>query len=352
MEELPTVEALFYAARVAPLLAAAGVARAAAPTIALIHSHTPAADGSNPLLDKLRQALASSPVAFTATVVVNVGTPTPHALHFSNHATDFELPTLRVGWYIARAYPAARILYLHTKGTSPARQDIMANRAAWTDLMLYWTVTRAAAAMRALRDGADAVGSLLLRTPYTHFSGNFWWAKASHLARLPLCNLRTKMDAELNWVTSVDDGRYVCLFDNPGVDMFLQQIPPSEYMTPLADWEPFEASLTNIQSGPSIEDVPTTQHQPPATPFSLPPFVFFPHRDSLGNDIRCIGATAARTMTGCAAFNTLGYQKHTVQWPLMHPACFADSSDTGIWVHVSVCAEAYPWLQCIPRTHA
>jgi GR25 family glycosyltransferase involved in LPS biosynthesis len=341
METLPTAEALFYTTQVAPLLAAAGVGQVATPTIALIHCHTPAPDGSNPLLDKLRRALAGCPVAFTATVVVNVGTPTPHSLHFSSDASDFELPTLRVGWFIARAHPTARILYMHTKGTSPANPQRLANSAAWTDLMLYWAVTRAGAAMRALRNGADAVGSLLLPTPYVHFSGNYWWATGRHLAQLAPSNLQTKMDAELSWVTSDEDGRYVCLFDNPGMDLFWQQIPKSMYMTAVAPWEAEEAAAASTAATVIV----ASPVNPATTTLAvLPSFVFFPHRDSMGGDVRCIGPTADRTMAGCVAFNTLGYIKHSVQWPLVRPGCFAASDTTGIWVHTSACAKVYPWL--------
>jgi GR25 family glycosyltransferase involved in LPS biosynthesis len=68
-------------------------------------------------------------------------------------------------------------------------------------------------------------------------------------------------------------------------------------------------------------------------------FVFFPNCDSPGHDLKCLDrqpaadlALQTRSRTSCAAFNTLGFVKHHVVWPLRKPPCLSGAGTDGLWV--------------------
>ncbi len=98
--------------------------------------------------------------------------------------TGFEQVTLRVLHEWARHYAGeAAVLYAHTKGALSAsllnerwRQAMTADVVAgWRDCV-------------ALLGRYEAAGPYWMTTsgwPHGYFGGNFWWARASYLARLP-----------------------------------------------------------------------------------------------------------------------------------------------------------------------
>jgi hypothetical protein len=107
-----------------------------------------------------------------------------HADHFvRNVCADvslYEFPTID----LLRAHAATNdcaILYLHTKGVSRTGPSIDDWRAA----MLYWMVERWRECADKLIKGFDVVGYTRCERPLPHFQGNFWWAKASHVRKLP-----------------------------------------------------------------------------------------------------------------------------------------------------------------------
>jgi hypothetical protein len=84
----------------------------------------------------------------------------------------------------AKANPDDYILYCHTKGITnqcPATED-------WRHYMEYFTVEKWHDCVKKLKEGYDCCGVLWNKvTPlgnFPHFSGGFWWAKASHVNTL------------------------------------------------------------------------------------------------------------------------------------------------------------------------
>jgi hypothetical protein len=117
------------------------------------------------------------------------------------------------------------ILYLHTKGVSRTSDNIK----DWTRLLTYFNVTKWEDRIEEI-DSYDCTGINLsgsLDDLYSHpsdwgytktpvcYAGNFWWSKASHIAKLnnpiewaPDKNfLRWRMMCEM-WVCSYPTGRY------------------------------------------------------------------------------------------------------------------------------------------------
>lgn len=99
-----------------------------------------------------------------------------------SRAEDYEFPTIRALHAFAKANDSAYVylLYLHTKGVTQLRPSI----DDWRACMLYWNVMRWQDCVGKLAAGHDAVGVSVIDTPRKHFQGNFWWAKATLVARL------------------------------------------------------------------------------------------------------------------------------------------------------------------------
>lgn len=77
----------------------------------------------------------------------------------------------------------AYILYLHSKGVSrPPWQ--FPGVASWRETMIYGLSVYRHVCWEELGRGVDAVGSYYRDLPRPHFSGNFWWARSSHIATL------------------------------------------------------------------------------------------------------------------------------------------------------------------------
>ena len=108
----------------------------------------------------------------------------------------FELPTLKLISDYSKANPKAKVLYVHTKGISYAKNDHRyINGIDWINYMLYFLCKRADKAIKLL-DTHDVAGCNYSDQPYPHFSGNFWWATSEYLKSISVDFLVDKMSAE------------------------------------------------------------------------------------------------------------------------------------------------------------
>jgi GR25 family glycosyltransferase involved in LPS biosynthesis/glycosyltransferase involved in cell wall biosynthesis/GT2 family glycosyltransferase len=194
-------------------------------TAAFIHSFTK--NGDITILTELLDSLDTSGLLdrLDRLYVVNCGDPIAlsgkydrHAgrirlINYSRDASRAEAPTLTLIRQFAQFHDQARILYLHTKGASHPQPTLQT--ADWRRLMLHFVVEHHEQALAALA-GADAVGCNLTLAPRRHFSGNFWWAKASYLAGLAPVPDGDRHEAEW-WVLSGQAARAESLHDS-GVD--------------------------------------------------------------------------------------------------------------------------------------
>jgi hypothetical protein len=185
------------------------------------------------VLDELLDAVKRTTIS--TIYVVNTGTPLPKEyatdrvkiIEYSSRTDLFELPTLRIMHSYARKYPGKRILYLHTKGVSYAKnEEVMKRSLDWTRFMLYGLTSHVDACVALLRGGIDTIGCNYSTSPHAHFSGNFWWATTDHIARLPLENLTDKMSAEW-WVLSKTCKHHDV--HNSNINHFHTLYPASEY---------------------------------------------------------------------------------------------------------------------------
>lgn len=86
------------------------------------------------------------------------------------------------------------VLYFHTKGitstlrhfhNTPTEIDLYRTYQYWRHYLNYGVLEKWEECVKALDEGFDTAGINYQTYPHTHYSGNFWWAKSSHLASLP-----------------------------------------------------------------------------------------------------------------------------------------------------------------------
>ena len=84
------------------------------------------------------------------------------------------------------------VMYFHTKGLSKLNQG---NIRDWRHYMEYWNIDRWRDCVALLDDNHDCVGTNWISKPFIgidgrtvrnwkHYSGNFWWARASYIRKL------------------------------------------------------------------------------------------------------------------------------------------------------------------------
>ena len=97
----------------------------------------------------------------------------------SSDIGEYEFPTLGLLQDACQTWTGP-VYYLHTKGVTRSPYDQYTRY--WRQLMLDEVVTNHERCLAEL-SGADAVGTNWRWN--NHYSGNFWWARASHIRRLP-----------------------------------------------------------------------------------------------------------------------------------------------------------------------
>jgi len=115
------------------------------------------------------------------------------------------------------------VLYLHTKGVRHNNQNPCIND--WVDYLAYFNIEQHETCLQGL-ETHDVVGVNLQHEPCTHYSGNFWWSKASYLRTLQKC-VYTCYNSPEFWVTS-GNGKFLNLASS-GVNHYNERYPPSVY---------------------------------------------------------------------------------------------------------------------------
>ncbi len=144
-------------------------------------------------------------------------------LYQDDNPKYYEVKTINYLKYIVeRINPNSRILYIHTKGVRKNGDEVCVR--SWRKLLEHWTIVNHEISLQYLIH-YDTVGSNVINmSPSTdsskaylfavspnhffHYSGNFWWARADHIRKLPLLNhdpnkdaISTRCRAE-NWILS------------------------------------------------------------------------------------------------------------------------------------------------------
>jgi len=140
----------------------------------------------------------------------------------------FELPTINLVHQYARRNPDHYILYLHSKGVQyPLDNEKI---TAWIDLLLYFTVTLWDSIPPTLEDHVISCPNLLIKDIYPHCSGNFWWARADYIAKLPEQSSDSYLMNEF-WIGLglANTTNKVCIVWPNAVNHYKQKLPFEEY---------------------------------------------------------------------------------------------------------------------------
>lgn len=127
-------------------------------------------------------------IAIKTFVVLNGYFPPSFSLHENHQKVTFikmpsvqyfEYPGLTLVYEQALLlHPNAKILYVHTKGSTSKSEDNL--KEYWLDVMLHYYITLYNQSVTLLNNGWDTSGINPMSNPFPHYSGNFFWAKASY----------------------------------------------------------------------------------------------------------------------------------------------------------------------------
>ena len=99
----------------------------------------------------------------------------------SNNLLDYELPTLSHLYDYSILNPYTKILYIHTKSIGTDINFCIEDQIYY---MLFFLISKWQICVEQL-NYFNTVGVDLRNDPVLHYSGNFWWASACHIAKLP-----------------------------------------------------------------------------------------------------------------------------------------------------------------------
>jgi hypothetical protein len=204
--------------------------------------HVALAPGWREIFYELLSLLSDSGLR-EASKVIHVGLlgPDPQQFDYSDRSLNpvplgtridqFEFPTLDL--LRQRCYDSDApnlVYYLHLKGlTRPNHPSV----ASWRRYMAYFAIERHKDCISALRS-ADICGVNWLRSPWPHFSGNFWWSRSEYVkllaaARsLPDSKWPERFKAE-RWIGSRPGVRATSLHQS-GVDHYRTDYPRARYV--------------------------------------------------------------------------------------------------------------------------
>ena len=149
----------------------------------------------------------------------------------------------------------AHILYIHTKGMHDHGDPVA--KFHWRRAMEYWVIEKHKEARRLLTWGYDTVGSNAINKDMPehrskmrvnpahawHYSGNFWWATAHHIARLDEIPKYLALDhvervkAENFILSNMPNmcAGIMCQFPSPHMYV-LSQLPLDRYLRNFTEW--------------------------------------------------------------------------------------------------------------------
>ena len=184
---------------------------------------------NNDILDEIVDKI--NKMEFDHIFIINIGNKinkvygeNVNIIEYSENINLFEIPTINIIHSFCVRNPESKVLYLHTKGVS--YQTVPQQVVDWRNMMLYFLINNNCIK---LLEKHDIVGCNYLENPHPHFSGNFWWTRASHVNKLKPIETAVKHDAEW-WIFSDNKSNpsYYSLH-NSGVNHYHELYPVERY---------------------------------------------------------------------------------------------------------------------------
>lgn len=116
------------------------------------------------------------------------------------------------------------VLYLHSKGvTNPESHNV----SMWVDFLEYFVIHRYKDCIEKLKTHNTCSANMSL-SPSRHYSGNFWWARSSHIRTLDYCDENNYYGCEM-WPMSKGDPSTFYNFFSTNKNLYLEPIEKNEY---------------------------------------------------------------------------------------------------------------------------
>ena len=152
-------------------------------------------------------------------------------INFSNTIYLAENITINIIQSFCKFKKNCNILYLHTKGITSNNKNI----SDWSDLMLYFLIDKYEYCLKLLKI-YDTIGCNFFKTPYLHFSGNFWWANSNYINSLSKVNIIYKNELYYKqrhesewWILSNQNVKYFCIYYS-NIDHYENSYPKELYI--------------------------------------------------------------------------------------------------------------------------
>ena len=188
--------------------------------------------GNTLILDNLIDYLNENLLDVNVIFVINIGEEIKKdygekikIIQYSSDTNLFEIPTINLIHSFSFRNPNSNILYLHTKGVS--YNYPVSSIDDWKNMMLHFLVKKQTECLDLL-EYYDTVGCNYQEKPHPHFSGNFWWAKASYICGLKKLKTNVKHDAEW-WLFSDNLNVKYYSIHNSFINHYQTLYHPSEY---------------------------------------------------------------------------------------------------------------------------
>jgi hypothetical protein len=103
-------------------------------------------------------------------------------VHTGDRTNLWEWPTLNlIKQYCDQTDDEFYVCYFHLKGMSRPTDTTAVD---WRNYLNYWTIEQWEENIAQLDKGMDTVGVNFAEHEWPHYSGNFWWARASYIRKL------------------------------------------------------------------------------------------------------------------------------------------------------------------------
>lgn len=217
-------------------------------TFCVIHSCTLSSTGTK-TLDYIVNVINKTGFidAVDSIFIINIGIPIDNiynynnklknkytVINYSDNTSLFEYPSLNKIKQIAVDNPDSYILYLHTKGITHTGQALN-NVKDWNNMMLYFLVEKYDECFQQLNKEYDTVGCNFFiaanHVNYSypdHYSGNFWWSKASYINKLHLLDEINVSKVYAKFWLFTSNPKYYCIHKSC-VDHYVAPYPMDKY---------------------------------------------------------------------------------------------------------------------------
>lgn len=147
--------------------------------------------------------------------------------NYSNNPNIQESATINKMIDFSKYNSSANILYIHTKGIRFHVNDTL--QSDWINMMLYFLLDKHDECIQLLNKDYSSVGCNYCDSKMKHYSGNFWWAKCSHLKQLNYINENIRPRDYVEFCLFSIEHKHFSMH-NSNINHYLENYPEIKYI--------------------------------------------------------------------------------------------------------------------------